>query len=751
MGNLRFVSKLYIVMLALFALGLTVFTLARAGLPDPERTMLTVTLAVLTTLAYLFPLHFARKTKVTLATSTTLAAVLLLEPGIAMLVIGASRLTASVIRRRESSEIVFNFSQATLQAGVGGLILAAAGWNTEAAGWDHPVRVLAILVAAVVMYLINTFSVVTIIGLQSHQSPLAIWRSSTRFAAVEYLSQLALGLVGAAVAGAHVWALPLLSLPAFAVYRSLEHQAELRRRTEEELQRTEAGLAETQRIARLGNWEWDLAANGEKWSSEAYRIYGYEPGAIEPSYGVVLDAVHPDDRERVKQAVHAAMYEGDTYDIKYRIVLPDGRQRTVRSKASVLFDRTGKPTRMAGAVQDVTEQEKVAAKLRETEVKFRTLVEQIPAVTYIDTTDRISSAVYMSPQVEAMLGYAPQEWLDDPELRVRLIHAEDKERVLAEDRRTDETGDPFKMEYRMIARDGRVVWVRDEAVVLKDEAGKQLYWQGVLFDITEQKLAEAQREELLAQVEAALEFRNRFLSITSHELKTPITILKGYTELLNERVQDRGASNLEKPLRVINRQADLMTHLIDDLLDISRIESGKVAFDLQPFDLNAAVGEVMGEVALGAQGFEFSLREDAKGLCVRGDRLRIQQVITNLLTNAVKYSRDRKEVDVVVGRIGDKAWLEVTDHGIGIPEAHQASVFELYFRAANAPANNSGGLGLGLFISRTIIERHGGEISLVSEEGKGSTFRISLPIQQEAQRMELLPVECEAAAAEALR
>jgi PAS domain S-box-containing protein len=156
---------------------------------------------------------------------------------------------------------------------------------------------------------------------------------------------------------------------------------------------------------------------------------------------------------------------------------------------------------------------RVEEALREAEAKYRTLVEQVPAAIYMDALDEVSSTIYFSPQVEAISGYSPEEWLADPKLWVKLLHPDDRQRILAENARTNATGEPFKVEYRLIARDGRTVWVRDEAALVRDEADHPRYWQGVLFDITDRKRAEEtlrrQNEYLSALHETALGLMNR--------------------------------------------------------------------------------------------------------------------------------------------------------------------------------------------------------------------------------------------------
>ena len=260
-----------------------------------------------------------------------------------------------------------------------------------------------------------------------------------------------------------------------------------RQQTEEELRKSEDRLSATQRIARIGNWDYDLDRDEAYWSDELYLTFGFEPQSFVPNYRSFFRSVHPDDLRGVMGSIRRALYGGENISVDYRIIRPDGDLRAVHTQYEAVRDEEGRPKRLIGTVQDVTERRQAERARREAEQRYRTLVEQIPAVTYIDNADGVSSSIYTSPQMEQMLGYAPNEWLANPDLWTKILHPEDRERALAEVRRTNETGDPFEIEYRMISRDGRVVWVRDEAVLMRNEDGAPRFWQGVMFDITERK------------------------------------------------------------------------------------------------------------------------------------------------------------------------------------------------------------------------------------------------------------------------
>jgi diguanylate cyclase (GGDEF)-like protein len=226
MDRLRLPTRLYLVILGAVTLGLASLTLARTRLPDLERLLLTVVFASLTTITFLFPLQSTPGTKLSFHTSAIFAATLLFAPGLAMLIAGMGTMLAYVIRRRPWDEGFFNISQIMLQVGVSGLILASVGWNFDKLMFDRPALILAVFVAAGVMYLIESFSIATIIVLQTRQSPLLVLRQVASVD-VELLSQFALGLLAAVIASVHILALPLLVPLALVIYRSSARQVQL--------------------------------------------------------------------------------------------------------------------------------------------------------------------------------------------------------------------------------------------------------------------------------------------------------------------------------------------------------------------------------------------------------------------------------------------------------------------------------------------------------------------------------------------
>jgi diguanylate cyclase (GGDEF)-like protein/PAS domain S-box-containing protein len=240
-------------------------------------------------------------------------------------------------------------------------------------------------------------------------------------------------------------------------------------------------------------------------SPRVEEMLGWPPGALIGDYSRWFAMVHPEDRERVIAEVARSLRSDGPFRAEYRFVARDGRFVWVRDEATVVLDADGIPRLWHGVIIDITERKRTEQVLAEAEVLYRTLVEQIPAVAYIQEVGHIDIPLYISPRIEAMSGHPPERFYDDPDLWYGIVHREDRQRVMTEDERTDKTGEHFRMEYRMVHRDGRVVWVRDEAVLVRNEEEPPRLWQGVMFDITDRKEAEQRLREAEEQYRTLVE------------------------------------------------------------------------------------------------------------------------------------------------------------------------------------------------------------------------------------------------------
>ena len=229
-------------------------------------------------------------------------------------------------------------------------------------------------------------------------------------------------------------------------------------------------------------------------SPQVLDIMGYTPEECTSTPDLWIRILHPDDRESVLAEDLRTNETGEPFTMEYRQFAKDERLVWIRDEATLVKSEEGEPLYWLGVQIDITERKRAEAQLGAAEQRFRTLVDQIPAVTYIDPVDDPETSLYTSPQIEKMLGYTPEEWREN-KLWPKCLHPDDRERILAADERFEAGGEePFSEEYRLLAKDGSVVWVREEAVLLKDEAGEPLYWQGVFYDLTERKALEERLE-----------------------------------------------------------------------------------------------------------------------------------------------------------------------------------------------------------------------------------------------------------------
>jgi diguanylate cyclase (GGDEF)-like protein/PAS domain S-box-containing protein len=236
----------------------------------------------------------------------------------------------------------------------------------------------------------------------------------------------------------------------------------------------------------MSTWEWNVGTGEARWSNDAEAAAGLAPTGFGGTLQAFLDLVHPDDRDNVRQALRSAAEEARSFELEYRIVLADGRIRWRTAAGEAVVAEGGKASHVVGVGQDVTERKEAEERLRLAEGRYRTLVEQLPLASYVEQLDA-ESAVYISPQIADLVGHSADEWVADPSFFARVLHPEDRDRVLAGFAAMHESGEQFECEYRVIARDGRVVWIHDAAVVVRDEAGAPLYAQGYMIDISERK------------------------------------------------------------------------------------------------------------------------------------------------------------------------------------------------------------------------------------------------------------------------
>ena len=341
----------------------------------------------------------------------------------------------------------------------------------------------------------------------------------------------------------------------------------------------------------------------------------------------------------------------------------------------------------------------------------------------------------LTPRVAAIFGVPEDQPITRTAIR-NLVHPEEREIARKANERAMTEGVDYDMEYRVIRPDGATVWVATRGRVQKDPTGQPVRMLGVIQDITRRKQAEQQRLELLeaeraarTEAEKANRAKDEFLSVVSHELRTPLNAIMGWTEVLQGEAGLTPA--ILEGLAVIERNARAQAQIIEDLLDMSRIISGKVRLAVQRVDLSAVIEAALASMQPAADAKAIRLHQviDPEAGPVSGDPARLQQVVWNLLSNAIKFTGRGGRITLLLARVNSHVEFEVSDNGSGISPEFLPYVFDRFRQQESASQRRHGGLGLGRAIVKHLVELHGGTIDARSAgPGDGSTFRVSLPL-----------------------
>jgi PAS domain S-box-containing protein len=600
--ELQATTRVYTAALLCLAVGLTLYLLARGPLVLSATAPATVLVAVCVTVAWLFPIQFASRTKLYVDTAVTVAAVLLLPPALATMAVAAGTLIAHAIRQdsRDWAQALFNAAQTMLVTLAAALILALSGWNPIAPSFEQPRLLLVLPILAVVMYVVNVFLVAVVTALQAARPILESFRSAVgedfRVEATAHLSLVITGILAAMVACTYRWGVALLAVPVIATYATVQHQTRSRHAAERARIMSDAGLAEAQRLARLGSWEWLPDSDCWTWSDEVYRLLGLQPGDVLPSRAVLMDAAHHSDRPSLEQTLRQARQERQPFELEHRVLLPDGAERVVHVRAKP-HDGLERPGAFLGTVQDVTERIRAEQTMRQAK----------------------------------------------------------------------------------------------EAAQEADRAKTQL------------------------------------LSMASHDLRTPLTAIQGYIEMVANGSAGELNDDQRDFLEVAQRNTLQLTALVNDLLDLARIEAGRLTLQVRPIDVHSSVAQALASLSPHAaeKGVELFAVDGSAGPLVDADPARLGQILQNLIGNAIKFTETGS---VTVSSRTEGEWVEiaVTDTGIGIDPKVLPHIFEEFSQGGEI-AKRAGGAGLGLAIVKQLTELHGGTIMVHSTLAEGSTFTLRLP------------------------
>ena len=462
----------------------------------------------------------------------------------------------------------------------------------------------------------------------------------------------------------------------------------------------------------------DASATSEYISPLVEEMFGYPREAwMKPEF--FASVLHPEDREHTI-AAHAAALAGDDdrWSMEYRVIAANGRTVWVRDDAWIVKDEHGIPIHVQGFMIDVTDQALAHAEIRRRTQYFESLVEISPvAVVVMDSDERVTR---WNPAAAELFGYSPEEAVGRP-IDDLVLHGDLQEEGRVVTREALQAGRAERI-TRRTRKDGELVDVQMMLVPLTVD-GERVGFYGIYHDITE-----LQRARQAA--EAATQAKSAFLATMSHEIRTPMNGVIGMTSLL---LGTELTPEQRDFAEVVRSSGDALLHVIDDILDYSKIEAGKLELEGAPFDLRECVEAALDIVAPRASEKEIELAcllDEAVPAGIVGDAARLRQVLLNLLSNAVKFTEEGEVVlhgDAEPAGAGSyRVHLAVRDTGVGIPQDRMDRLFASFSQVDASTTRRYGGTGLGLAISRRVVELMGGAMWVESEEGKGSTFHIAL-------------------------
>ncbi|MBE7177020.1 MAG: PAS domain S-box protein [Mucilaginibacter polytrichastri] len=422
----------------------------------------------------------------------------------------------------------------------------------------------------------------------------------------------------------------------------------------------------------------------------------------------------PDEEHPVSIALNTA---APVYNRVLSVESSDGRQRYIRMNATPIKNALGSITGAIGSFADITDSYNLQAEsarlvtlLREKEETLRLTIEASRLGAF--SLDLHTGEVILNHYGRVMYGFGKDEVIG-PEDGFAMM-GEDEHRIRTAINKAVNENTPFEEEYRITRKtDGSLLWVRSNGRVLLSDDGSTLRFYGTIADITEQKEEEKRKSD--------------FIGIVSHELRTPLTSLNGYVQILAIRARKSGDMAVFDIANRAQRQVDRMRTLISGFLDVARIGEGKISLNPERFDAGELL-KIIHEESSASYPTHQLVFEPVSELFLHADRDKIEQVLNNLINNAVKYAPPESVVTVHCSAMDDMVRFTVRDEGTGIAAQDSPYIFDRFYRVNNKDTLRIQGFGIGLYICREIIELHNGKIGVESEPGEGSTFWFSLPL-----------------------
>lgn len=514
--------------------------------------------------------------------------------------------------------------------------------------------------------------------------------------------------------------------------------------------------------SKVAVWEYDFISNSMERSFNHDKLYGLE-WQQKWDINTFLNATHPDDREYSNNYIMKSVTPNgpDSYSFDFRVIFPDNSIRWLFVNGQVIErDELGQGIRVRGVLFDITERKQVEEALRESEDKFRALIQASSNVVYRMNADWTEMYHLDGRNFLADTNVTNKLWLQN------YIYPDDQNYVMSKINESIRTKSFFELEHRVFRLDGSLGWTFSRAIPILDESGDIKEWFGMASDITDNKLSELELEKYRHHLEELIEtrtaeinrinkdlqkevkekndahrllkealekekelsdLRSRFISTASHEFRTPLTSILMSTGLIQRYYKNWDQGKTDEHFERVIHSVKSLTNIIDEVITLNRADSGKLKLSPQKTDLEDLCKRKIDEIENATHNkCEIKLSYECTNKYYILDPKQIDVILQNLLSNAVKYSPEGIDIKVKATEEEAKIILMVTDAGIGIPEEDLPKLFEPFHRARNA--DDFQGSGLGLSIVKNAIKLHGGEIKVVSELGKGTKFTVQIPI-----------------------
>ena len=506
------------------------------------------------------------------------------------------------------------------------------------------------------------------------------------------------------------------------------------------LGQNEATLFKAQRLAKIGNWRWSVASNELISCSEEYaRIHGV---GLDEIHELMRDhgerVVHPEDRDRIAAAFARADAEGGDYEIEYRILLPDGAVRHVLEIGEAVADASGRVAEHVGTIQDITDRKRVEGALHDSQSLYQGLIQVAPVSIFVQTPAE-GRIVFVNDRGVELLGAADRDEILGRSL-VEFLHPDYREQARERNRRilAGEPVDPV-VEGKMIRIDGTPIDVERSVSGCSYHGEPAL--QSILHDVTERKASEL--AIIAAQEEAVLANRakSEFLANMSHELRTPLNAIIGFADLIgSECFGPVGDLKYKDYAGDISDSGQHLLELINDILDLSKIESGRMEIQEDNVDAADTIRSCLRLMAERARQSKLDLSaeiDEAMDCLLRVDSRMFKQILVNLISNAVKFTPSG-------GRVTVKAWqnphsgfvIQIEDNGIGMALVDIPKALARFGQIDSTLARKHEGTGLGLPLTKSLVELHGGSFDLQSTVGQGTIVTVRFPAQRLVARVD---------------